>query len=144
MNFDLLLKHGTEPMSSDLLARFREALEQEAAAEKALIDCRVEVAVIKKEFELNARASTTPPKSMTERFIDEHRGELDTDDIVFLSTTHRGGKETADYLAVSESTLKRMADDGTLEVRRTGAGHRRYCTLSVVRHLITGRESQSD
>ncbi|GAB5516565.1 MerR family transcriptional regulator [Rhodopirellula baltica] len=131
-------------MNREALDRYREAIEQTAEAEKALIDCRARLAIIDKEIELSGMASTTPPKTKTERFIDEHRGELDTDDIEFLSTTHRGGKETADYLAVSESTLKRLADDGTLEVRRTGAGHRRYCTLSVVRHLITGRESQSD
>ncbi|PHQ34582.1 MerR family transcriptional regulator [Rhodopirellula bahusiensis] len=123
-------------MSREFLARYREALEQQAAAEKALIDCRVEVAMVEKENELNVRASMTLPKSMTDRFIAEHRGKLEADDLEFLSEKHRGGKETADYLAVSESKLKRMANDGTLEVRRTGAGHRRYCTVSVVRHLI--------
>ncbi|EKK02301.1 hypothetical protein RBSH_02337 [Rhodopirellula baltica SH28] len=129
-------------MSSELLARYREAIEQTAEAEKALIDWRARLAIIEKEIELSGKAANTPSKSNTEQFIDDHRDKLEPDDIEFLSTTHHGGKETADYLAVSESTLKRMADDGTLEVRRIGAGHRRYCTVSVVRHLITGREDR--
>ncbi|MEP1643625.1 MAG: hypothetical protein ABJK10_05535, partial [Rhodopirellula bahusiensis] len=108
----------------------------------ALIDCRARVAIIEKEIELSGKASDTPAKSSTERFIDDNRDKLDPDDIEFLSERHRGAKEVGRYSGISESTLKRMADDGTLEVRRTDSGHRRYRTLSVVQYLITGRDEQ--
>lgn len=131
-------------MTSDVLDRYREAIERTAEAEKALIDWRARLAIIEKEIELSGKASNTPSKSSTERFIDDNRDKLDPDDIEFLSERHRGAKEVVRYSGVSESSLKRMADDGTLEVRRTDSGHRRYRTLSVVRYLITGRGGDDD
>ncbi|KLU02961.1 hypothetical protein RISK_004931 [Rhodopirellula islandica] len=125
-------------MTRGTLDLYREAIEQIAEAEKALIDCRARLAIIDKESELGMLASDTPSKSSTEQFIDDHRDKLEPDDIEFLSERHRGAKEVARYSEISESTLKRMADTGKLEVRHTDAGHRRYRTLSVVRHLIEG------
>ena len=130
-------------MSREVLDRYREAIERKVEAEKALIDWRARLAIIEKEIELSGKASNTPSKSSTEQFIDDHRDKLEPDDIEFLSERHRGAKEVARYSEISESTLKRMADDGTLEVRRTDSGHRRYRTLSVVQYLITGRDERS-
>ncbi|PHQ32522.1 hypothetical protein [Rhodopirellula bahusiensis] len=129
-------------MSLEALDRYREAIERTAEAEKALIDWRARLAIIEKEIELSGKASDTPSKSSTEQFIDDHRDKLEPDDIEFLSERHRGAKEVVRYSGVSESSLKRMADDGTLEIRRTDSGHRRYRTLSVVQYLITGRDEQ--
>ncbi|MEO9594667.1 hypothetical protein [Rhodopirellula bahusiensis] len=125
-------------MSRDVLARYREALERQAVAEKSLVDCRVEVEMVEKEIALAVDTSTEPSMSKKDRFIAEHRGELEQSDLEFLSTSHHGAKEVARYSGISESSLKRMADTGAIEVRRTEAGHRRYCTVSVVRHLIEG------
>lgn len=130
-------------MNREALDRYREAIEQTAEAEKALIDCRARLAIVAKEIELNARASTAPPKTTTERFIDDNRDKLEPEDFEFLAERHRGGKEVARYSGMSESTLKRLADAEKIEARRTDAGHRRYNTVSVVRYLITERDGPS-
>ncbi|MEO9590942.1 hypothetical protein [Rhodopirellula bahusiensis] len=131
-------------MSREVLDRYREAIERKVEAEKALIDCRARVAIIEKEIELSGKASDTPSKSSTEQFIDANRDKLEPGDIEFLSERHRGAKEVVRYSEISESSLKRMADDGTLEIRRTDSGHRRYRTLSVVRYLIERRSAANE
>ncbi|MFG0263670.1 MAG: MerR family DNA-binding transcriptional regulator [Rhodopirellula sp. JB055] len=130
-------------MNREVLDRYREAIVQAAEAEKALIDCRARLAIIEKEIELSGKASDTPPKTMTERFIDDNRDKLEPDDIEFLSEKHRGAKEVVRYSGISESTLRRMVDAEKIEARRTDAGHRRYNTVSVVRYLITERDGPS-
>ncbi len=127
-------------MSGQALDRYREALERQAEVEKALIDRRVDVLVIEKEFELAAKPSG-PPKSTTEQFIEEHRGDLEPEDLEFMSVNFRGAGEVSRHTEIPLTSLKRLADAGKIEIRKTESGHRRYSTVSVVRYLIDQKES---
>lgn len=141
------MSNGFEHMSlDDLVENYREWLERRREAALEQMRCEDEIRLLEKRLELRASAPKTAAatsKTAVEVFIEQHRSELGSDDVDFLSEEFRGPSEVARYLHLAASTIRNMAERGELVCDRTPGGNRRFNTLSVVRYLIDGKADEA-
>ena len=120
--------------------KYRELLTRRAAARKEEIDLTVEIQVAERRMELSLHLTTTTTTatilSEGQAFIQTHGAKLEPEDIEFLELSYRGTKEVCDHTSISATSLKRLANAGRIDFRKTDLGHFRYSTTSVVEYLI--------
>lgn len=124
----------------DMVDRYRELLAARTEALKKQLDYDLEIQVLEKEMELRAKMASVdavPKPSDKEAFLAEFADKLEPDDHEFMAEDYRRGSEVALFSAMSESSLRRLADSGKISVKKTDAGHRRYSTISVLRFMLT-------
>lgn len=126
------------------LGRYRCLLQERADLQKRDIDLAIEIKVIEKELELSAlmaKSGRGIEVSETQEFVSRYSKHLDADHLEFLEVEHRGTRETAEHLGISETQAKRMAKVGPIKSTKVGRAWQ-FETLSVIKYIIRDKTDE--